>query len=138
MMSQNNLSRLKGTVYLMILLGIVTFMSGFLKYTPFEHITLLLLFLLSVGGVKLFQGAKHTVISGYSKFFLILTGISTMVFMALIVIAIVKTFLSEVSLSDNLEFLEGLFYLSSLLFLIGIIGSIIFLNIKEGRNSKQP
>lgn len=134
-MSKKNILKLKRTVYIMILLGVVTFLSGFLKYTPFEHITLLLLFLLSLGGVKLFQGAKNTVISVYSKFFLILTGISTMVFMVLVAIAIVMTLLSEVSLSDNLELLEDLFYLGSLLFLIGVIGCIFFLNIKDGRNS---
>lgn len=136
-MSPKNLLKLKITVYLMILLGIVTFLSGFLKYTPLEHITLLFLLLLAFGGVKLFQGARNTVVSGYSKFFLILTGISTMGFILLTVIAIVKTFLSEVSLSDNLEFLEGWFYLSSLIFFIGILGCVIFLNLKEGRNSTQ-
>ena len=136
-MNKKNIRKLRRTVYLMIVLAIVTFLSGFLKYTPFEHITLLLFLLLSFGGVKLFQGAKNTVVSGYSKFFLILTGISTMGFIILTAIAIVQTFLSEVSLSDNIEFLEGLFYLCSLLFLIGVIGCVIFLNIKEGRNSAQ-
>lgn len=136
-MNQNNLRKLKRTVYLMILLAIVTFLSGFLKYTPFEHISLLLFFLLSLGGVKLFYGAKNTGTSGYSKFFLILTGISTMAFMLLIAIALVMTLFSDVSLSDNLELLEGLFYLTSLLFLIGAIGCVIFLNIKGGSNSTQ-
>ena len=132
-MSQKNLRGLKRTVYIMILLAIVTFLSGFLKYTPFEHISLLLFFLLSLGGVKLFYGANNTEISSYSKFFLILTGISTMIFMLLITIALVRTLLINVSLSDNLEVLEGLFYLSSLLFLIGALGCIILLNIKGGR-----
>ena len=134
-MSQKNLRKLKRTVYMMILLAIVTFLSGFLKYTPFEHITLLLLFLLSLGGVKLFYGANNSEISGYSRFFLILTGISTMVFMLLIAIALIMTLLSDVTLSDNLEFLEVSFYLTSLLFLIGAIGCIIFLNIKRGGKS---
>lgn len=138
MTRQKQLIKLKVIVYLMVLLGIVTFLSGFLKYTVLEHVTLLLMVLLFLGGIKLVQGAKNTVTSGYSKFFLILTGISTLAFIILIVAAIVMTLLSEVSLSDNLEILEGLFYLGSLLFLIGVIGCIIFLNIKEGRNSTQP
>jgi len=128
-MRQKDLPRLKVTVYLMIVLAIITFLSGFLKYTPFEHISLLLFFLLAIGGVKLFYGANHIVNSGYAKFFLILTGISTMVFMLLIVIALVMTLVSDISLSDNLELLEGLFYLASLFFLIGAFGSVIFLNI---------
>ncbi len=130
-MSQKNLIKLKSTVYLMIVLGIITFFSGFLKYTPFEHTTLLLFLLLAIGGVKLFYGANNPEINGFSKFFLILTGISTMAFMLLIAIAIVKTILSNVSLSDNLELLEGLFYLTSVLFLGGVIGSIVCLKRKR-------
>ena len=38
----------------MIVLGIITFLSGFLKYTPFEHISLILFLILAIGGVKLF------------------------------------------------------------------------------------
>jgi len=119
----------------MMVLAIITFLSGFLKYTPFEHITLLLIFLLLLGGVKLFKGVKNTEISVYSKFFLILTGISTVAFMLLVAVAVVKTFITELTLSDNLELLEGLFYLASLIFLIVEIGSIIFLNINRSRNS---
>ncbi|MGI9546128.1 MAG: hypothetical protein ACR2MM_02735 [Flavobacteriaceae bacterium] len=134
-MNQKNLLKLKRTVYIMILLGIVTFLSGFLKYTPFEHISLILFFLLFLGGLKLFYGVTNPLISGYSKFFLILTGVATSVFMLLIAIAAVKTVISDVSLSDNIEFLEGWFYLTSLIFLIGVIGCIIFLNIKSGPKS---
>ena len=134
-MSKKNLQKLKRTVYLMIVLAIITFLTGFLKYTPFEHVTLLLLFLLSFGGVKLFYGAKNTEVNGYSKFFLILTGISTMAFMLLVAIAIVMTLLSDVSLSDNLELLESLFYLTSLLFLVGVMGCVVLLNTKGGRKS---
>ena len=123
------------TVYLMIVLAIITFLTGFLKYTPFEHISLLLFFLLFLGGVRLFYGANNSEINRISKFSLILTGISTTLFMLLIAYAILMTLLSDVSLSDNLESLESLFYLSSLLFLIGALGCIIFLNIKGGRKS---
>ena len=129
--SQKNLKKLKMKVCLMMVLGIITFLSGFLKYTPFEHITLLLILLLAVGGVQLIYGVNNPEINGFAKFFLILTGISTMGFILLTAIAIVKTVLSNVSLSDNLELLEGLFYLASLIFLIGVTGSIICLNIKN-------
>lgn len=122
---------MKRTVSLMLVLAVVIFLSGFLKYTPFEHISLFLFLLLAICGVKLFYSANNTEISGFLKLFLVLTGISTMIFMFLIVNAIIKTIYSSVSLSDNLELLEGLFYLTSLIFLIGIIGSIICLNRKR-------
>jgi hypothetical protein len=48
-----------------------------------------------------------------------------MIFMLLIAIAIIKTILYSVSLSDNMELLEGLFYLTALIFSIGITGSVI-------------
>ena len=136
-MSIKILQKLKRVVYLMIVVAILTFLSGFLKYTPFEHISLFLFFLLFLGGVKLYYGAKNTEINGYSKFFLILTGISTLAFMLLIVVAIFKTLNSEVTLSDNLEVLEGLFYLTSLIFLIGILGCLALLNSKVGRKSTK-
>ena len=136
-MSEKNLQNLRITVYVMILLSIVTFMSGFLKYTPFEHITLLLIFLLAIGGIKLFYRAKKTVHSGYTKFFLILIGISAVIFMVSKAIASAMTLFIEVSLSDILELLEGWFYLVSLLFLFGIIGRIIFSNINQSHNSTQ-
>lgn len=136
-MGQQNLRKLKRTVYLMVLLAIITFLSGFLKYTPFEHITIFLLFILFLGGVKLFFGAASREISGYSRFFLILTGIATMVFMILVAIAMVMTLLSDLTLSENLEFLESIFYVSSLLFLIGAIGAIISLNVNGSSQSTQ-
>lgn len=136
-MGQQNLRKLKRTVYLMVLLAIIAFLSGFLKYTPFEHITILLLFILALGGVKLFYGAAGSEINGYSKFFLILTGIATTVFMILVAIALVMTLLSDLTLSENLEFLESFFYVCSLLFLIGAIGSIICLNSNGRGQSTQ-
>jgi len=136
-MKNPTLKKLKRTVYIMIVLAIITFLSGFLKYTPFEHISLLLFFLLFLGGVKLLYGARHPELNGYTKLFLIMAGLATLLFMILIAIAIFKTLISDVTLSDNLEFLEGLFYLASLIFLVGIIGCIIMLNIKGGRSSKQ-
>ena len=134
-MSKNNLQKLKRTVYLMIVLAFITFLTGFLKYTPYEHVSLLLFFLLALGGMKLFYGANNPEINGYSKFFLILTGISTLLFLLLIAVASIKTLISGLSLSDNIALLEGMLYLNSLIFLIGVLGCVVLLNIKGGRKS---
>jgi len=136
-MGKNNILKLKVTVYLMIVLGIITFLSGFLKYTPFEHVTILLLFFLSIGGGKLLYGSRNTGINAITKFFLILTGLSTLGFMCLIVVAVYKTLFIGLTLSDNIELLEGMFYLISLFFSIGILGCIIALNIRGGRKSTK-
>ena len=54
-----------------------------------------------------------------------------MAFILLIAIAIIKTVLSNITLSDNIELLEDLFYLTSLIFLMGITGSLIYLKRKK-------
>ncbi len=136
-MITNHFGKLRITVYLMIALGIITFLSGFLKYTPFEHITILFFLLLSLGGVKLLYGSRNTEINIGSRFFLILTGLSTLGFISLVVVAVFKTLFIGLSLSENIELLEGLFYLISLIFVIGVIGCIISLNIRGGRKSSQ-
>jgi hypothetical protein len=136
-MSIENLWKLRRIVYIMMALGVITFLSGFLKYTPFEHITVLLFFVLFFFGMKLFKGIRNSEIKSSSKFFIILTGLSSVGFFLLLVVAIAKTLTSGLTLSDNLELLEGLFYLTSLIFLIGTIGSAILLNINRGPNSIQ-
>ena len=132
-----NFRKVKRTVYTLIVLSIITFLSGFLKYTPFEHSTIILIFLLFVGGVSLIHMASKIDVNRYLKFFLIITGISTIVFMLLVVIAVVKSMLSGMTLSDTLESLEGAFYLNSLLFLTGVIGSIVLFMRKGSRNSSK-
>jgi|TARA_B100001105_G_scaffold125535_1_gene100536 UDP-N-acetylmuramyl pentapeptide phosphotransferase/UDP-N-acetylglucosamine-1-phosphate transferase len=121
----------------MIVLGVIIFLSGFLKHTPLEHISLPLLFVLFFFGLKLLDGTKSNEINNYSKFFLILKSLSTIGFILLISVAFLNTFKSELSLSYNIELLEGLFYLNSLFFIIGAIGCVVLLNIKEGLNSTQ-
>ena len=132
-----NFRKVKRTVYTLIVLSIITFLSGFLKYTPYEHSTIILIFLMFVGGVSLIRMTSKIEVNKYLKFFLIITGISTIVFMILVVIALVKSILSGITLSDTLESSEGLFYLNSLFFLIAVLGSIILFIGKGSRNSSN-
>ena len=132
-----NFRKVKRTVYTLIVLSIITFLSGFLKGTQFEHSSIILFFLLFVGGVSLIRMISKIEVNRYLKFFLVITGISTMVFMILVAIAVVKSMLSGITLSDTLESLEGLFYLNSLLLLIGVFGSIILFARKGSRNSSK-
>ncbi len=129
--NDTNFRKIKRTVYALVVLSIITFLSGFLKYTPFEHSTVILIILMFAGGVSLIRMTSNIELNKYLKFFLLITGISTIIFMLLVIIAGVKSLLSTMTLSDTLESLEGLFYLNSLFFLIGAIGSII-LFIRKG------
>jgi hypothetical protein len=79
-----------------------------------------------LGGVSLFRSTLKIEGNKYLKLFLSLIGISTLLFMGLVALAAIMSILSQLTLSDTLESLEGLFYLNSLLFLLGVIGSIIF------------
>lgn len=126
---------IKTNVFLLLAIFIVTFLSGFLKYTPFEHVSVLLFVLLFVVGMILISKTSKTSIGRFPKIFLLLTGITTILFMVLVLIAFIMSITSALNLSDALEVLEGLFYLTTVPFLIGVLGSIILLNIKRGSNS---
>lgn len=132
-----NFRKVKTTVYTLIVLSILTFLSGFLKYTPFEHSSIILFFLLFVGGVSLIRMTAKIDANRFLKFFLVITGISTIVFMILIAVAGIKSMLPGITLSDALESLEGFFYLNALFFLIGEIGSIILVIRKGSCNSSK-
>ena len=123
--------KIKRTVYALLVLSIITFLSGFLKYTRFEHSTVILIFLLFVGGVSLIRMTYSIELNRYLKFFLFITGISTILFMILVAIAAVQSILSGITLSDTLESLEGLFYLNSLFFLIGVFWKHYFIDRKK-------
>ena len=134
-MSEKNLGRVKRTVYTLIVLSVITFLSGFLKYTRFEFVGYILFFLLFIGGVKLIVMTSKTKATGkISRGFLLLTGVSTILFMLLMVIGLLISMQSGIHFRDSLELLEGLFYLNSLLFLIGAIGSTVML---WGQNEKK-
>lgn len=128
-----NFRKIKRTVYTLLVLSVITFLSGFLKYTPFEHSTIILIFLMFIGGVSLIRMTSKIKLNRYLKLFLVVAGSATIVFILLVAIAIVKSIPSVITLSDTLELMEGLFYLNSLLFLIGVIGSIILFMGKGSR-----
>lgn len=136
-MTKRNLKKLKRIVYTLIFLSITTFLSGFLKGTQFEHVSNILFFILFLGGVKLITTIYKTKTKGFLKFFLFTAGLSTILFMLFVVIALIMSILSELTLSDSLESLEGLFYLTSIPFIISVMGSLVLLYSKRGGNFSQ-
>lgn len=124
-MRENNLRSIKRTVYILIPLSVLTFLGGFLKYTRFEFVGYILFVLLFIGGLRLIVMTIETKVAGkISRGFLLLTGAATTLFMVMMVIGLFITLQSGIHFRDSLELLEGLFYLNSLLFLIGAAGSL--------------
>ena len=124
-MREKNLRSVKRTVYILIPLSVLTFLGGFLKYTRLEFVGYILFVLLFIGGVRLIVMTIETKVAGkISRGFLLLTGISTILFILLMVVGLFISLQSGIHFRDSLELLEGLFYLNSLLFLIGATGSL--------------
>ena len=63
------IQKLTRTITQMIVLGIFTFLTGFLKGTPFEHLSILLFLLLAGFGIHLFYITKNSAINNSTTFF---------------------------------------------------------------------
>jgi hypothetical protein len=121
-------------VYTLIVLFVITFLCGFLKYTNFEFVEYIFFILLLVAGVKLIvMTSRIKSLGKISKGFLFLSGTSTIIFILLSIYGLFISMQTEINFSDSLESLEGLCYLTSLLFLIGVIGSIVVLHAQNGK-----
>jgi hypothetical protein len=121
-------------VYTLIVLFVITFLCGFLKYTNFEFVEYIFFILLLVAGVKLIvMTSRIKSLGKISKGFLFLSGTSKIIFILLSIYGLFISMQTEINFSDSLESLEGLCYLTSLLFLIGVIGSIVVLHAQNGK-----
>jgi hypothetical protein len=133
-MIENNIISAKKNVYTLIVLFVITFLCGFLKYTNFEFVEYIFFILLLVAGVKLIvMTSRIKSLGKISKGFLFLSGTSTIIFILLSIYGLFISMQTEINFSDSLESLEGLCYLTSLLFLIGVIGSIVVLHAQNGK-----
>ncbi len=120
-----NFLTVKRTVYALILLSIIAFLTGFLQNTEFGFIIYVFYFTLLLGGVKLIVMTLKSKTPRVLKAFLLLTGFSSTLYFLFFVIAVIGSFLSSTGVIEILTELEGIFYLGSLAFLIGAIGSIV-------------
>lgn len=124
---------IKRTAYSLILLCVITFLTGFLQDTEFGFITYIFYFILLLVGVKLIFMTLKSETSRVLKAFLLVMGFSSALFFLWFLIAIVISSLNDDSLIEVLEELEGLFYLVSLAFLIGSMGSLVLFKMVNDR-----
>lgn len=126
-MSEKNLNK---AVCLLLVLAVITFLAGFLQSTQFEFIIYVFYFILLVGGVVLIHLALKSGSSRTRKFFLLLTGASLASFFPFFIIAVILNLVSGLGITETLTELEGVLYVFSLFFLIGVVGSI-YLSFRE-------
>ena len=131
-MSEDNLRRLKGIIYVLAVVYVLTFLSGFLQATQFNFFNYIFFSLLFIGGIVLMRATDKSKATGMTQGFLFLTGIST------ILLAIFFTAYEWFRLGglEDLEAsMEALLYLVTLFFWIAVIGSLVLIRRIGGLNS---
>ena len=76
-MSENDLRRLNGKVYILAVIYVMTFLSGFLQATKFNFLNYIFFSLLFVGGIVIMRATVKSKATRMTQGFLFLTGIST-------------------------------------------------------------
>jgi hypothetical protein len=122
-----NLNWVRKTVYILIVLSIITFFTGFLESTTFEFVIYIFYFILFLGGIKLILVTFQSKTTRVSKVFLLLTGFALTIYFLFFIFASTNNFLFGLDLTEIMESLEDILYLASLFVLIGFIGSLISL-----------
>lgn len=123
-MSEDNSTRLRIIASALAVIYVMTFLSGFLQDTPYNLFNYIFFTLLFVGGVVLMSGTLKSTQSGTARGFLFLSGIST----TLLLIGYVGYEWFRLAGDRELEgSMEGLLYLLTLVFWIGVIGSLILI-----------
>jgi hypothetical protein len=129
--------KLKIIVQALLVLSVIAFLTGFLQYTEFEFVIYIFYFILFAVGVNLVIITLKSTATRVVKGFLLLTGFSSTVYFLFFVFAVIRNLLSDVGITEIMESVEGILYLTSLAFLIGAIGSIVLLKMNK-THSNQP
>ncbi|NNC49822.1 MAG: hypothetical protein HKO01_04740 [Flaviramulus sp.] len=117
----------KRIVYMLLLLSVITFLTGFLQDTQFGFVIYIFYFILFIVGVKLIFKTLKLKVTGVLKLFFLLTGISSTLYFLFFVIAVIRSIISRTAIIYILSELEGIFYLASLAFIIGALGSLLLI-----------
>jgi hypothetical protein len=134
-MSEDNLKRLRGFVYVLAVVYLMTFLSGLLQATQFNFLNYIFFSLLFVGGFVLMNATVKSKATGMTLGFLILTGLSSIS----LGLFFVPYEWSRLTGLEHLEAsIESLLYLITLSFWIAVIGSLVLIRRIRGLNSSQP
>ncbi len=133
-MSEDNPRRLKKIVIGLAVIYVMTFLSGFLQATQYNFFNYIFFSLLFIGGIVLIRVTVKTRATGMTKGVLFLTGVST----TLLLIFFIGYEWFRLEGHQDLEAsIEALLYLTTLVFWIGAIGSLVLIRRIGGRNSSR-
>lgn len=111
---------------------LLTFLGGFLQATPFNFLNHVFFFLLFIGGIVLMSMTAKSEATGMTRGILLLTGVST----TLLFISFEAYEWSRLKGHNDLEgSIEGLLYLTTLIFWILVIVSLVLMRKMGGANS---
>ena len=113
---------------------VMTFLSGFLQDTQFNFFNYILFSLLFIGGIVLISVTVKSDATGMTRGILFLTGISTTLLFTFYVGYEWFRLRGHTDLEGSIE---GLLYLTTLVFWIGVIASLVLIRRIGGRNSSQ-
>ena len=111
---------------------VMTFLSGFLQATQFNFVNYIFFSLLFIGGIVLISVTVKSEATGMTRGVLFLTGISTTL---LFIFYVAYEWFRLKGYSDLEGSIEGLLYLTTLVFWILVIVSLVLIRKIGGRNS---
>ena len=103
---------------------VLTFLSGFLQDTPFNFFNYVFFFLLFIGGIGLIGVTVKSEATGMTKGIVLLTGISATL---LFVFYVAYEWFRLKGHSDLEGSIEGLLYLTTLIFWISVVVSLVLI-----------
>ena len=111
---------------------VLTFLSGFLQDTPFNFVNYILFSLLFIGGICLISVTVKSEATGLTRVIVLLTGISTTL---LFIFGVAYEWFRLKGYKDLEGQIEGLLYLTTLIFWILVVVSLILIRRMGGSNS---
>jgi len=133
-MSEGNLRRLKTIVYVLAVIYVMTFLSGFLQATEFNFFNHIFFFLLFMGGIGLMSVTVKSTATGMTRGFLFLTGMSTTL---LLIFYVGYEWFRLGGYGDLGASIEALLYGMTLVFWVGVIGSLVLIRRQKSLNSTR-
>ena len=133
-MSEDNPTRLRIIASALAVVYVMTFLSGLLQDTQYNFVNYIFFSLLFIGGIGLMSVTVKSEATGMTKGFLFLTGITT----TLLLIFFIGYERFRLNGHGDLEAsVEALLYGTTLLFWVGVIGSLVLIRRPRGLNSSQ-
>ena len=132
--SQNYPRRLLKIIIGLAVVYVMTFLSGFLQDTLFNFFNYIFFLLLFIGGIILIRATVKSEATGITKWILFLTGISTTL---LFISYISYELLRLQGYKDFVGSIEAFLYLTTLIFWILVITSLVLIRRLGSRNSSQ-